>query len=179
MTCKRTEYDASYYARNKEKIDKKNKEYAIKNKDKIKKQNAERYLKNKEAFLKRSKDRYKKNEERIKKQSAQRYARNKDKNHIKMLLQGAKKRAKDHNMVFNLEPSDIIIPQICPLLGIPLFRGDRTNNPNSPSIDRINNSLGYEKGNIHIISKKANTIKNNASLEELAKIGEWAKSCLC
>lgn len=35
------------------------------------------------------------------------------------------------------------------------------------SIDRIDNSLGYIPGNVEVITKKANSMKNGASNEEL------------
>lgn len=38
---------------------------------------------------------------------------------------------------------------------------------NSPTIDRINPKLGYIKGNVWVISNKANRFKNDATLEEL------------
>ena len=81
----------------------------------------------------------------------------------------AKDRALKYNMDFNIEESDIIIPEICPILEVPLEFGTKGNYEYSPSIDRIDNSKGYIKGNIQIISKKANSMKNSASLEELRK----------
>ena len=40
---------------------------------------------------------------------------------------------------------------------------------NSPSIDRIDSTKGYVKGNVKIISLRANMMKNDANLQELQK----------
>lgn len=65
---------------------------------------------------------------------------------------------------------DIMIPEICPVLGIPIIcgtRGRKGGTPNSPSIDRIEPFKGYTRGNVRIISNRANTLKNDATIEEL------------
>lgn len=79
----------------------------------------------------------------------------------------ARQRAKKHNLEFNIDVSDIIIPEKCPIIEVPLVFGTKGNYEYSPSIDRIDTTKGYIKGNIAIISKKANSMKNNATLEEL------------
>ena len=71
------------------------------------------------------------------------------------------------NIPFNIDPADIQIPEMCPLLGIRLQVSKRHHSPNSPSLDRIIPAKGYVKGNIHVISYRANDIKNDASLAEL------------
>lgn len=85
------------------------------------------------------------------------------------MWRAAKRRAKENNLEFNIEISDIIIPEICPILEVPLIKGDINNYEYTPSLDRIDNSKGYIKGNIMVISKKANSMKNSASWEELKK----------
>src|SRR5689334_20577241 len=87
-----------------------------------------------------------------------------------MLLARARQRAKIKNLPFNIDQNDIIIPDICPVLGIKLEYGDRWKHENAPSIDRIRPELGYIKGNIKIISDRANRLKNNATIIELEKI---------
>ena len=47
------------------------------------------------------------------------------------------------------------------------LNGTKSNYENSPSLDRIDNSKGYIKGNVWVISQKANAMKNSATLEEL------------
>ena len=56
-----------------------------------------------------------------------------------------KTRAKRKNISFDIEVEDIIVPNECPILKIPLHYECREN---SPSVDRIDNSKGYIKGNI-------------------------------
>lgn len=87
--------------------------------------------------------------------------------YIKHMLHSSKKRAEEKGIEFNISEEDIIIPKICPILEVPLVIGTRDNYEYSPSIDRIDNSKGYIKGNVMIISKKANSMKNSASLSEL------------
>jgi len=71
---------------------------------------------------------------------------------------------------------------ICPILGIPMQwnagLGNGKRNQNAKSLDRIDSSRGYIKGNVQIISWKANDLKSNATLEELIKLGKWAETNL-
>ena len=100
------------------------------------------------------------------------------KNKEKVMLACAKNRAKKKGFEFNIEEVDIIMPSTCPILDIPIFKelniGERKGpTGNSPSLDRINNAKGYIKGNIQVISHKANTMKANATPEELIKFAKW------
>lgn len=91
----------------------------------------------------------------------------------KGLLAGIKSRCKKWGVEFNLTIDDIIIPDTCPILGIPIEHGKGYRTDNSPSVDRIDNSVGYVKGNVHVISMRANRIKNDSTLEELRLIVEY------
>lgn len=88
-------------------------------------------------------------------------------NFVHSMWKAAKKRASERDLEFNIEESDIVIPDVCPILEVPLKFGTKGNYDYSPSLDRIDNTKGYIKGNIQVISKKANTMKNSATLQEL------------
>lgn len=85
------------------------------------------------------------------------------------LLYNAKARAKKSGIAFNIEVSDISVPKVCPYLGIELeLNQSRYNSRRAvASLDRIDNTKGYEKGNIEVISHLANTMKNNADPDTL------------
>lgn len=99
------------------------------------------------------------------------------KNINRVIYTTTKSRAKKLGIPFDLTIDDIIIPTHCPILGIELYRneGKHGSNNNSPSIDRIIPSRGYVKGNISIISSRANAIKSNTTIQELEKILEYAR----
>ncbi len=89
--------------------------------------------------------------------------------------QRAKQRAIKTGREFSLNFEDIIIPDICPVLGIEINinSGKSGAYRNSPSLDRIDNDKGYTKDNIQVISQLANAMKCHASIEELQKFADW------
>lgn len=94
-------------------------------------------------------------------------------NVVKILLHVARKRANKAGVDFNLTEEDILIPNECPVLGIPIIVGQGKDN--SPSLDRHVPELGYTKGNVTVISMRANRIRNDSKVEELERILEYAK----
>jgi hypothetical protein len=86
-----------------------------------------------------------------------------------------KKRAKSRCAEFNLEPSDIDWVSICPVLGVELnyIDGDKYGRRFSPSVDRIDPKKGYTKGNVMVMSNRANAMKSDASPKELLLFAEW------
>lgn len=83
------------------------------------------------------------------------------------MLHAAKARSKKQDIAFNLTIEDIIIPTHCPLLGYKLeFFTGKGVKPNTPSLDKIVPDLGYVKGNVRVISFRANAMKQNSTLEE-------------
>lgn len=109
---------------------------------------------------------YRENKEKIILKN-QEYSKN---NYERRLFNSCKKRAKLNNLEFDLELSDIVIPEYCPYLKTKITNivgeGHAATMYNA-SIDRIDNSKGYVKDNIEVISRLANRMKTNATKEEL------------
>lgn len=110
-----------------------------------------------------------------------------DNQHLSDMNQSARERAKKHNVPFNLRVKDLreIMTDKCPILGIKFElnkkgqawgKGKGKNNwQNSPSLDRIIPEKGYVKDNIIIVSLMANSIKNQATPDQIIQVGEFYK----
>ena len=104
----------------------------------------------------------------------------KKKNIFSYLCLRARKRGRESGLDGNITTADLYWPTFCPILGIRLDydtpRGQRAaNNPAAPSLDRWDNSKGYEPGNVYVISLRANLIKGDATAEELQAVANYAK----
>lgn len=78
----------------------------------------------------------------------------------------ARQRAARRGLPFNLRVGDVIVPTVCPALGLPIVIG-QMRSPSSPSLDRIQPGLGYIRGNTRVISDKANRLKGALDVEGL------------
>lgn len=94
------------------------------------------------------------------------------------LLNHARARALRLGLDFDLELSDIKVPECCPVLGMPLCinRGSGCHD-DSPSLDRIDNNKGYVWDNVLVVSGRANRIKNDSSPEELVRLATFYSNC--
>jgi len=167
------EYDRNRYHANKKEIRERRKHHKI---------DKEREAKRRREYLKeRDKDQwneyhrnyYANSLDKDKKKQQRKNHRREDT--LAVLISGAKRRAKKRGMEFNITKEDLHMPSVCPILGIPLSVGENGHHHGSPSIDRIDSTKGYVKGNVHIISWRANALKNNATIEELLAIALYMK----
>jgi hypothetical protein len=152
-TCN-SEYSALYNKNNEEKVKAARKRYVSENPDKEKERH-HRYDSN----------------NRDKRRMASREYRNSNKE--KCLWKAALERSQKSGLEFTISIDDVVIPEVCPVLGIPIKVGEGCHSDNSPSLDRIDNTKGYVKGNVCVISYKANAIKNTGSADEHRKVAEY------
>ena len=99
-------------------------------------------------------------------------------NPAKWLLSSSKSSAKLKGLPFDLEESDIVVPTHCPILGIELKLGTAGTGAcrdAAPSLDRIIPEKGYVKGNVVVVSFRANRIKSNATADEILAVGKFYK----
>jgi hypothetical protein len=81
----------------------------------------------------------------------------------------ARTRARKYGVEFSIVEEDIIIPKFCPILEIPLSKGEGYL-PNAMSLDRVDNNKGYIPGNVRVMSRKANLMKSSLTIDILEKL---------
>jgi hypothetical protein len=99
-----------------------------------------------------------------------------ERNFIRRVLRNVKQRARMKNLEFSLKAANIKIRSTCPILGIPLIAGHKGFYPNSPSLDRLDNTKGYTAENVRLVSMRANIVKGDATIEEMEKVLEYMKN---
>lgn len=151
------------------------KEWYQKNKEQVKAKAKQYYHDNKEKVLEDVKKYREANRPKIQEKGRE-YYRRKLKNR---LLNAARARARKQSLEFDLTEDDIILPRFCPLLGVEMFvtESRRGNKDCSFSLDRIDSSKGYTKGNVWIISHKANTMKSSSTLQEFELMAQNWRKC--
>ena len=99
----------------------------------------------------------------------------KSKQKARRLLNGSTAGVGRRNISYSLTKSDksilcSLIPKLCPVFGIEIVINNKKRADNSLSIDRIDNSKGYELGNLIFVSWKANRLKSSSTIEDLKNI---------
>jgi hypothetical protein len=89
------------------------------------------------------------------------------------LLRAARNRARKNGVKCTIEFEDIVVPERCPVLGIPLAVGRGKLQDGSPTVDRIIPRFGYVRGNIAVISWRANIVKNAGTAAEHRAVADW------
>jgi hypothetical protein len=113
---------------------------------------------------------YARNKERAHKRGNESRLRRRARDPIGFMVQRIKVSAKARGLAFNLTSRDLRMPNKCPVFGLKLVWPKRLGHrrpPNMPTIDRVNSRRGYVRGNVQIISSRANGLKSNATLGEL------------
>jgi hypothetical protein len=130
------------------------------------------YLKNRKRILAEGKKNRHKNAKKFKEAKIRRRAANP----AQYMLSVKKNECKKFGSEFSLDLSDLLpLPKLCPVLGLEINYLVLSGRPEdcSPSIDRLNNNLGYVHGNVRVICNRANRLKSDGTREEHLNIAKY------
>jgi len=177
--------NARYYASHREEMIDRAARYAAENAQARKDYRLRHYRDNRESLIKKSVEWGKENPDKKRVLHAQYYERHSaelSEKHarrredpayrVRKLLISARGRAKKFGFAFDDSLlSELLagIPSACPCCGTPFVYAGR-HHMRAPSIDRVDNADGYTLPNTRIICYRCNTLKSDASLEEVEAI---------
>lgn len=90
------------------------------------------------------------------------------------MLQHARNRARINSREFNITIDNISIPSHCPVLGIKLVHG-WDDDESCPTLERIDNNVGYTPNNVMVVSALANRVKSSATWQQIIQVGKFYK----
>lgn len=131
------------------------------------------------------KERYEKNKEKICSQTKAYYFKNKEKNFFNNIAGKKRAQCRKEGLPFDMDGKylESIWTGVCPILGLELTKGHLRGKGKIPEnqgeLDRLVPSKEYVRGNVKWISRRANRIKNDASVEELEKVMAYMKDNGC
>lgn len=91
----------------------------------------------------------------------------------RLKFSGKKSNSKAKGIEFTIHFGELEWNSHCPVLGMEIDYFADGRQENSPSFDRVDPTKGYIKGNVQIISWRANRIKNDGSAEEHQRIADY------
>ena len=87
------------------------------------------------------------------------------------------KNARRRVVPFDLTEVDLEWPTHCPVFGFELhYPGHFHHDPAGASFDRINSKLGYVRGNVIVVSHRANLLRKDATPDELRALAKFYNS---
>jgi hypothetical protein len=98
----------------------------------------------------------------------------------KQIIVSLRRRSEEQNLPFDIDgvylfsiwPTD----NLCPVLKTELLCGQEKNCGPGPSVDKVRPELGYVKGNVRIISYRANRLKCDSTVQELLSVIDYMKA---
>ena len=105
-----------------------------------------------------------------------RYANHKRQSPFKLKTSRAKARAQSLGVPFDLtaEYLESLWTGVCPVFGIEISITEKDRSDEfAAELDRFVPALGYVKGNVMFLSRRANRLKNNVTTNELKQLIKW------
>lgn len=132
---------------------------------------SERRSRDVEASRAKERERYHKNRDKGIASMKKYRAKLKDTNYFKFFIMNKKKAVLRDGILWDLDEEYLrsIFTGVCPVFGCAIHVGGIKDDCKA-ELDRLVPSKGYVKGNVRWISRRANRIKSDATIDELKKI---------
>ncbi len=175
-------YNKQWYKEHKEQAKAKSRQYRLDNPEKANAASARWRDNNKEYRDSYNKAYFAKNQPRLSQKARERrqtfFAEDPKAAWLHHITKTAASRARQNKLPYDKDLSKLVLPDICPVLGVVLNYSRNYKRkvsligpqPDSPSLDRIAPERGYVFANLRVISWRANLLKRDATIDEIKHV---------